>query len=156
MEAGCALIGAVALGAMPNPGGVGWALLGWMLLTLAILDWRHFWLPDALTLPLAFLGLTIGLWSTDVALIDRIIGAVAGYGALLGISGGYRLFRGREGLGLGDVKLLGALGAWFGWQARSEEHTSELQSLIRISYAVFCLKKKNTIHHIVAPLLVFI
>src|SRR3546814_7869503 len=30
----------------------------------------------------------------------------------------------------------------FGW--RSEEHTSELQSLMRISYAVFCLKKKNT------------
>src|SRR3546814_9295747 len=30
-------------------------------------------------------------------------------------------------------------GAW-----RSEEHTSELQSLMRISYAVFCLKKKNT------------
>src|SRR3546814_4011938 len=30
---------------------------------------------------------------------------------------------------------------------RSEEHTSELQSLIRISYAVFCLKKKNY-HHI--------
>src|SRR3546814_2786491 len=28
------------------------------------------------------------------------------------------------------------------WHARSEEHTSELQSLIRISYAVFCLKKK--------------
>src|SRR3546814_10551893 len=30
---------------------------------------------------------------------------------------------------------------------RSEEHTSELQSLMRISYAVFCLKKKNTHHH---------
>src|SRR3546814_8296656 len=29
---------------------------------------------------------------------------------------------------------------------RSEEHTSELQSLMRISYAVFCLKKKTTIH----------
>src|SRR3546814_4327281 len=29
------------------------------------------------------------------------------------------------------------------WQARSEEHTSELQSLMRISYAVFCLKKKK-------------
>src|SRR3546814_6596877 len=29
-------------------------------------------------------------------------------------------------------------------EARSEEHTSELQSLMRISYAVFCLKKKNT------------
>src|SRR3546814_1484620 len=31
--------------------------------------------------------------------------------------------------------------------ARSEEHTSELQSLMRISYAVFCLKKKNTTHN---------
>src|SRR3546814_8363290 len=30
---------------------------------------------------------------------------------------------------------------------RSEEHTSELQSLMRISYAVFCLKKKNKPHH---------
>src|SRR3546814_3777926 len=30
--------------------------------------------------------------------------------------------------------------------SRSEEHTSELQSLMRISYAVFCLKKKNTKH----------
>src|SRR3546814_5571957 len=30
------------------------------------------------------------------------------------------------------------------WRTRSEEHTSELQSLMRISYAVFCLKKKNT------------
>src|SRR3546814_2281585 len=30
---------------------------------------------------------------------------------------------------------------------RSEEHTSELQSLMRISYAVFCLKKKKTIHN---------
>src|SRR3546814_3710532 len=29
------------------------------------------------------------------------------------------------------------------WSPRSEEHTSELQSLMRISYAVFCLKKKN-------------
>src|SRR3546814_6762929 len=39
--------------------------------------------------------------------------------------------------------------------ARSEEHTSELQSLMRISYAVFCLKKKNIIitsnHHITTP-----
>src|SRR3546814_4720623 len=40
---------------------------------------------------------------------------------------------------------LGSRGAWL--KARSEEHTSELQSLMRISYAVFCLtKKKNTKH----------
>src|SRR3546814_5903077 len=34
--------------------------------------------------------------------------------------------------------------AGIGWRGRSEEHTSELQSLMRISYAVFCLKKKTT------------
>src|SRR3546814_6862673 len=43
--------------------------------------------------------------------------------------------RGRPGSGLG-LSLVEAV-------ARSEEHTSELQSLMRISYAVFCLKKKN-------------
>lgn len=117
VEAGCALIGAAALGLSPDPGGIGWALLGWLLLTLAILDWRHYWLPDALTLPLAFLGLTIGLWSGEATLTDRVVGAVAGYGALLAVAIGYKAVRQREGLGLGDAKLLGALGAWFGWQA---------------------------------------
>jgi leader peptidase (prepilin peptidase)/N-methyltransferase len=117
VEAGCAIIGALAIGFRPDLGGIGWALLGWLLLTLAVLDWRHFWLPDALTLPLAFLGFTIGLWATDVGLTDRVIGAIVGYGALLGLALGYRAVRGREGLGLGDAKLLGALGAWFGWQA---------------------------------------
>src|SRR3546814_6669403 len=40
-------------------------------------------------------------------------------------------------------KLLEQTDANFGYDARSEEHTSELQSLMRISYAVFCLQKKN-------------
>ena len=117
VEAGCTVIGALALGGLPDIGGIAWALLGWLLLTLAVLDWRHFWLPDALTLPLAFLGFTIGLWATDVILTDRILGAAIGYGALMALALGYRAVRGRDGLGLGDAKLLGALGAWFGWQA---------------------------------------
>src|SRR3546814_6036926 len=37
-------------------------------------------------------------------------------------------------------------GSWPSTQRRSEEHTSELQSLMRISYAVFCLKKKKQKH----------
>src|SRR3546814_10699516 len=40
-----------------------------------------------------------------------------------------------------DIDPPGSLADW--WNERSEEHTSELQSLMRISYAVFCLKKKN-------------
>src|SRR3546814_10242822 len=43
----------------------------------------------------------------------------------------------RHRIGLGRNDVLGDR------RARSEEHTSELQSLMRISYAVFCLKKKN-------------
>src|SRR3546814_7798531 len=43
--------------------------------------------------------------------------------------------------GLEDGDALGAAPAGRGHPARSEEHTSELQSLMRISYAVFCLKK---------------
>src|SRR3546814_2317579 len=35
------------------------------------------------------------------------------------------------------------------WARRSEEHTSELQSLMRISYAVFCLKKKNNLQSLI-------
>src|SRR3546814_2570841 len=46
-----------------------------------------------------------------------------------------------ERLGLGPEVALARNPA-----LRSEEHTSELQSLMRISYAVFCVKKKNTIH----------
>src|SRR3546814_10570038 len=41
-----------------------------------------------------------------------------------------------DDLGYGDLSCYGS-------QSRSEEHTSELQSLMRISYAVFCLKKKT-------------
>jgi leader peptidase (prepilin peptidase) / N-methyltransferase len=117
VEAGCAIIGALALGFAPDLAGVAWALLGWLLLTLAVLDWRHYWLPDALTLPLAFLGFTIGFQATDAGLSDRVVGAAIGYGALLLIALSYRALRGRDGLGLGDAKLFGALGAWFGWQA---------------------------------------
>lgn len=117
IELACAVIGGTAFMLAPSLEGVGWAVLGWGLLTLAVLDWRHYWLPDAITLPMIFLGLTLGIWTTDVALIDRVIGAIAGYATLLAISIGYRTLRGREGLGLGDAKLLAAIGAWFGWQA---------------------------------------
>src|SRR3546814_9677085 len=44
-----------------------------------------------------------------------------------------------------EAAMVGGLADWFAVTAlRSEEHTSELQSLMRISYAVFCLKKKKT------------
>src|SRR3546814_3240835 len=50
----------------------------------------------------------------------------------------------RPSLALIDVWLQGSRLDGLGLVERSEEHTSELQSLMRISYAVFCLKKKQT------------
>src|SRR3546814_4542927 len=47
----------------------------------------------------------------------------------------------------GDTERDGVLGSCDEVHDRSEEHTSELQSLMRISYAVFCLKKKKQILH---------
>src|SRR3546814_9515031 len=48
---------------------------------------------------------------------------------------------------IGNI-LIDRLGKGIGLLERSEEHTSELQSLMRISYAVFCLKKQTNTHKI--------
>ena len=116
VEAAAALIGALALLLHPGWHGVAGALFGWALLTLTMLDLRHFWLPDAITLPLLLLGLALG-WVIEPPLIDRAIGAVAGYAGLALIALGYARLRRRMGLGMGDAKLFGAIGAWLGWQA---------------------------------------
>ena len=92
-------------------------LLGWTLLTLAAIDWRTGLLPDALTLPLALTGLAVA-WLVDRdALLGHAFGAVAGFAGFWALSEIYRRLRGRDGLGLGDAKLLAASGAWLGWEA---------------------------------------
>jgi leader peptidase (prepilin peptidase)/N-methyltransferase len=90
------------------------ALLGWSLLTLGWIDARTGLLPDILTLPLIALGLLAAWLFASQELLDRTVGAVAGYLCLRLVAYGYRRVRGREGLGLGDAKLLAAAGAWVG------------------------------------------
>jgi leader peptidase (prepilin peptidase) / N-methyltransferase len=92
-------------------------LLGWALLALAASDLRDMILPDALTLPLLPAGLAAAAWLDPALLPNHLIGAVAGFAVLYGINAAYRCLRGRDGLGLGDAKLLAAAGAWLGWQA---------------------------------------
>lgn len=91
------------------------ACLGWWLLLTAVVDGRHFWLPDWLTLPLLAGGLAATALFDRPALIDHLIGAAAGFAVLWGIAALYRRTRGREGLGGGDFRLLAAAGAWVGW-----------------------------------------
>jgi leader peptidase (prepilin peptidase)/N-methyltransferase len=89
----------------------------WMLVALAFIDLDTKLLPDVLTLPLLWLGLTFNLDGGFATLGSAVIGAMAGYLTLWTI---YRVFKwltGKEGMGYGDFKLLAALGAWFGWQA---------------------------------------
>jgi leader peptidase (prepilin peptidase)/N-methyltransferase len=116
IEAAAAVIGAASLWLHPDGGGLLGAIFGWALLTLAILDAEHFWLPDALTLPLLAAGLASGL-AVDPPLFDRLLGAAGGFALLAGVALGYRALRGRPGLGGGDPKLFAAIGAWLGWQA---------------------------------------
>jgi leader peptidase (prepilin peptidase)/N-methyltransferase len=93
-----------------------WAdcILGWTLLALGWIDWRWMQLPDALTLPLLLGGLlaTLLLQPSDIA--GHSVGAVVGYLGLRCVAWCYLLLRGREGIGEGDAKLLGAAGAWLG------------------------------------------
>ena len=88
------------------------------LLALAVIDARTMLLPDAITQPLLWAGLLVNLAAGLFApLPHAVAGAAAGYGALWLIAAGFHLFTGKEGMGQGDMKLLAALGAWFGWQA---------------------------------------
>lgn len=88
--------------------------LGWWLLTLGWIDWRHGILPDVLTLPLVVLGLAVAGDLEPERLWDPLLGVVFGYAGLWALARVYRWLRGREGLGLGDAKLLAAAGAWVG------------------------------------------
>lgn len=92
--------------------------LTWTLIAASIIDIDHYLLPDSITLPLLWAGLLLaaapaGLFFTD--LHSAVIGAAAGYGSLWSVAQLFRLVTGREGMGHGDFKLLGALGAWLGW-----------------------------------------
>ena len=89
-------------------------LLGWTLLTLSWIDWRWMRLPDALTLPLLLGGLLVTLAIQPEVVTGHAVGAAAGYVGLRAVAWCYRVVRGREGIGAGDAKLLGAAGAWLG------------------------------------------
>lgn len=117
IQIGAAVLGAGAQLITPGLDGIALALFWWLLLTLAVLDARHMWLPDRLTIPMAIAGIGFGGLLWGLALEHRLIGMVTGFAALWLIAASYRLSRGRDGLGGGDPKLLGAIGAWLGWAA---------------------------------------
>jgi leader peptidase (prepilin peptidase)/N-methyltransferase len=92
-------------------------VFGGLLLIVSFIDLEIFVLPDALTLPgglAAFVCATflLGLdWQTS------LLGGIIGAGGFWLLQKGYKLLKGVEGLGTGDIKLMFLLGALLGWQA---------------------------------------
>lgn len=100
------------------PGSMSWItiLFGWTLLAVSLVDLRWLWLPDVLTFTLGLSGLLVAWVLTPVEMPDRLIGTAAGYAVLALAAWFYRRYRKIEGLGQGDPRLFGAIGAWVGWQ----------------------------------------
>jgi leader peptidase (prepilin peptidase)/N-methyltransferase len=98
-------------------------VLTWYLIALTFIDVDTQLLPDSMTLPLVWLGLATSAFlpaqaraSLPVDLHDSVIGAMAGYLSLWSIYQLFKLLTGKEGMGYGDFKLLGAIGAFLGWR----------------------------------------
>ena len=101
--------------------GASWALAGalvftWALTAAALIDLDTTLLPDAITLPLLWVGLLFNLRATYVPLEEAVLGAAAGYLSLWSVYQAFRLATGKEGMGFGDFKLLAAIGAFLGWK----------------------------------------
>ncbi len=91
-------------------------VLTWGLLAMSMIDIDHQLLPDAIVLPLLWLGLIVNGFGLVAPLSDALWGAIAGYLSLWSVYWLFKLVTGKEGMGYGDFKLLAMLGAWGGWQ----------------------------------------
>lgn len=105
----------------------------WTLIAIAVLDAENFWIPDWLTIPGMVLGVAsevtyrlVGDESLDTTaslplptigkvILTSVVGVVAAALLILLIRWTYKLVRHREGIGLGDAKLMAMLAAWLGF-----------------------------------------
>ena len=95
-------------------------ILSVFFVIIFFIDLKHFIIPNSLTFPLMFIGF---IKSFDPNLdnflfpnyINSLIGGVLGYLIIWLIIFAYKKIKNKEGMGLGDAKLLSAIGFWFGW-----------------------------------------
>jgi len=91
-------------------------LLVCILIALFGIDLEHQILPNSITLPGIVAGVLLSLIAPP-GWKDSLLGVLLGGGVLYAIAGAYYLWRREEGLGMGDVKMLGMIGAFLGWKA---------------------------------------
>jgi leader peptidase (prepilin peptidase)/N-methyltransferase len=87
------------------------------LVVITFIDLDHQIIPDVISLPGIAIGLAFSLVSPLVTPFDAALGVLAGGGTLLAVAWLYKTFRGQEGMGGGDIKLLAMIGAFLGWQS---------------------------------------
>ena len=97
-------------------------ILSIFFLIIYFIDLKHFIIPNELTYPLIVLGFGKTFFANQNYYIfpdylNSIIGGVAGYTIIWVIIFLYKKLKNIEGMGLGDAKLLAAIGFWFGWIA---------------------------------------
>ena len=85
------------------------------MVVLFVIDLQHYLLPNVITVPGIVIGFALSLvlppgWKAS------LIGLIAGGGLLFAIAEAWYRFRGIEGLGMGDVKMLAMIGAFLGWK----------------------------------------
>ena len=85
------------------------------MIVLFVIDLQHYLLPNVITVPGIVIGFALSLvlppgWKAS------LIGLIAGGGLLFAIAEAWYRFRGIEGLGMGDVKMLAMIGAFLGWK----------------------------------------
>jgi leader peptidase (prepilin peptidase) / N-methyltransferase len=90
-------------------------LLVFPMALITLIDHRHFIIPDVLSLPSIVIGLAVA--SLDKTPLDHATAAVIAASVFWILRFLYQHWRGIEGLGLGDVKLAAAAGAWLGLDA---------------------------------------
>jgi leader peptidase (prepilin peptidase)/N-methyltransferase len=88
-----------------------------MLIPMAVIDIRHYIIPNRFTLTLLGLAVALSLIPGNLSIAESLLGVLAGAGPLLGLGilGTY-LFKKGDAMGMGDVKLMAALGALWGAQ----------------------------------------
>jgi leader peptidase (prepilin peptidase) / N-methyltransferase len=93
-------------------------LFGAALIAIAFIDLHHKIIPDILSLSGIVVGFAFSLVpSSPLSWMDSVIGIIAGGGFLLLVGVAFEKITGREGMGMGDVKMLAMIGAWTGWKS---------------------------------------
>ena len=94
-------------------------ILGLSFIIIFFIDLKHYIIPNILTFSLMIIGFIKSfdpnLNSMFPNYINSLIGGIFGYGIIWLIIFIYKAIRKKEGMGLGDAKLFGAIGFWFGW-----------------------------------------